>query len=198
MKNCKQFICGAVIGAVTALSITVLAEYIINPNPYPVKVNGEQVGIEGYNINDSTYFKLRDIGERVGFSVNFVNDQIVIVSEQTVPTPDVKPAETPNPKLDPTWAKYAAEQGMQLTPDGLPIQVLEDGNKYVYADDIEIVYDFERCGYRFADHWIIDEDDHILLDGIQNAPDSIRNNLMYISAAYYESTLLPWVQEHCS
>ena len=48
-------------------------------NSFPVKLNGKDVNIEGYNIDGYTYFKLRDISEQVGgFSVDFYNDRILL------------------------------------------------------------------------------------------------------------------------
>lgn len=68
------FLSGAVIfGAVGALA----AGLVANPNPFPVQLNGNDVDIEGYNIEGSTYFKLRDIADVVGdFGVDFNNDTI--------------------------------------------------------------------------------------------------------------------------
>lgn len=68
------FLSGAVIfGAAGALA----AGLVANQNPFPVQLNGNDVDIEGYNIEGSTYFKLRDIADVVGgFDVDFNNDTI--------------------------------------------------------------------------------------------------------------------------
>ncbi len=78
--NIKSFAAGVLIGAATVLSVSALAEYIVNPNAFEVRINGEKADIEGYNINDSTYFKLRDIGDKVGFCVDF-NDGVIEIAD---------------------------------------------------------------------------------------------------------------------
>ena len=73
-------------GIASALCITALAAQVdLNPNAFPITLNGTPVEIEGYNIDGSTYFKLRDIGEKTGFDVSFENDTIVIKTQQTPP-----------------------------------------------------------------------------------------------------------------
>ena len=83
----KQILLGVIIGIILANGIFVVAEETLSvtPNPFKITVNGEEKKIEGYNINGSTYFKLRDIGNEVGFSVDFKEDTIMIDStENTV------------------------------------------------------------------------------------------------------------------
>ena len=83
----KRFTLGFIIGGVICSAITGFAvEYAVTANPFPIRVDGVEKSIEGYNINDSTYFKLRDIADAVGgFTVGFVNNTITI-STQTEPT----------------------------------------------------------------------------------------------------------------
>lgn len=74
-------------GVLTAVSITALAAQLeVNPNSFPITINGEPVEIEGYNLNDNTYFKLRDIGDKLGFNVGFENDTIVITKNDERPS----------------------------------------------------------------------------------------------------------------
>lgn len=40
--------------------------YTATENTFPVQLNGENVSIDGYNIDGSTYFKLRDVANVVG------------------------------------------------------------------------------------------------------------------------------------
>lgn len=79
----KNFITGFVLGAmIFGIIGAFAAEYITVANPFPIKLNGTNVNIEGYNINDNTYFKLRDIADAVGgFDVDFVNDEIILTTE---------------------------------------------------------------------------------------------------------------------
>ena len=80
----NNFIAGFVSGALIFGAIGAIAAGITaTENPFPIKLNGEDVTIEGYNINDQTYFKLRDISEAVGgFDVDFKDDTIILTTEQ--------------------------------------------------------------------------------------------------------------------
>lgn len=211
MKNIKTLTIGIIIGAVAALSITALAEYITTPNPYPVKVNGQEVQVEGYNINDSTYFKLRDVADAVGgFSVDFADNTIIVNTNrgEGVPTPTPVPTSTdtpgaepvanakatPNPKLGEDNVVFFTENGYEFTSDGLPIYVLDSGNKYVTTEYIKMVYNFEENGYEFAVGRICDSDYNVVLSDIQLASD---NRPSHIEASYYEEILSSWLQENC-
>lgn len=74
----KQIIISFLAGAVLFGSAGVFAgQYMATDNPFQIKLNGQSVSIEGYNINDNTYFKLRDIADVVGgFDVDFQNNTI--------------------------------------------------------------------------------------------------------------------------
>lgn len=74
----KNFISGVVTGALIFGALGVFAgQYVANPNPFPIQLNGENVSMEGYNIDGSTYFKLRDIAAVIGgFDVDFKNNTI--------------------------------------------------------------------------------------------------------------------------
>ncbi len=79
----KQFIGGLILGLSVGSVIAFAAQYAAVENPFPVKYNGNDVEIEGYNINDSTYFKLRDVADIVGgFSVDFQNGTILLSSSK--------------------------------------------------------------------------------------------------------------------
>ena len=52
----------------------------VEQNSAPVYVDGEEKEMLSYNINGSTYFKIRDIGDMVGFTVDWDGDaQAVII-----------------------------------------------------------------------------------------------------------------------
>jgi len=76
----KKIIFGFLTGAILFGTAGVYAgQYIASTNSYPVLLNGDQVDIEGYNINGYTYFKLRDIASLTGgFEVDFKNDTILL------------------------------------------------------------------------------------------------------------------------
>ena len=76
----KELFVGIVLGAMIFGGISIFADGTLNvyPNPFKITVNGVEKDIEGYNINEYSYFKLRDIGEQVGFDVDFEEDTIMI------------------------------------------------------------------------------------------------------------------------
>lgn len=74
----KQFIIGFTAGALVFSAIGAFAvQYTATENTFPVQLNGDAVSINGFNIEGSTYFKLRDVAEAVGgFDVDFNNNTI--------------------------------------------------------------------------------------------------------------------------
>ena len=87
----KQFIAGVVVGSILSGAIGVFAgQYMATSNPFPVQLNGNAVSLEGYNINDNTYFKLRDIADAVGgFTVGFNDNKIQLETTPTITTNEV-------------------------------------------------------------------------------------------------------------
>lgn len=209
MKNIKQLFCGIIIGAVAAVSITAFAEYVIVPNSFPVKVNGQTVQVEGYNINDSTYFKLRDVADAVGgFDVDFIDGTITIQSDSApTPTPDTSVVSNtslaPNPKLSlpadfTIGSRYGDGIVAAFTSDGLPVLTLSNANgQYVDISDIQAVYDFKKYGYKFGTNSLYDSEYKTIIDNIVLAPDTIDNNIIYMELQYYQSVFYPWLQNNC-
>ena len=76
----KEFIAGIVLGGIFFGAVGAFAgQYVATENPFPIQLNGNNVSIEGYNIDGSTYFKLRDIASTIGgFEVDFANDTILL------------------------------------------------------------------------------------------------------------------------
>lgn len=74
----KNFIVGFLSGAILFGTVGAFAGQLVAvENPFRIQLNGKDVKIEGYNINDNTYFKLRDIADAVGgFEVGFDNGVI--------------------------------------------------------------------------------------------------------------------------
>lgn len=79
----KNFITGFISGAVAFTMFGAFAANMVTtPNTYPVKLDGKDVSIEGYNVDDYTYFKLRDISDAAGgFDVEFKDDTITLTSK---------------------------------------------------------------------------------------------------------------------
>ena len=76
----KKFIAGFLSGAIIFSVVGVFAVNSIYDNPYKITVNGAEKYIQGYNIDDYSYFKLRDIADAVGgFSVGFDEQNQTIV-----------------------------------------------------------------------------------------------------------------------
>lgn len=75
---------GIVLGLFIGVTITAVAQQVYEAytNSFPVYVNGKQKDIEGYNINGSTYFKLRDLGSFIGFDVDFKEGNILIETSE--------------------------------------------------------------------------------------------------------------------
>ncbi len=176
MKNIKSITLGILIGATATLSITALAEYIVVPNSFPVKVNGQTVQVEGYNINDSTYFKLRDVADAVGgFEVGFEDNAIIVNTPQN-PTPAPTTAPTVNPDLSP-----------------LPEVEVEtvDGEQYVRKSNIKKMLssigldDYDFTSVAFYDR--TRKDGMALLENIPHHPEN--NTLVPLN--YYTSTIIP-------
>lgn len=180
MKHYKQLICGVLIGATATLSVTALAELIANPNPYPVKVNGETVQIEGYNINDSTYFKIRDVAAAIGgIDVDFVDGAVTIKTAETTPTATPTPAPTP-----------VANKNLEPLPE-LPIEKRE-GKEYVSMYDInDMLEDIGLGQYKLAGHEFFKKSD--LLNSLLSDIPLYEHDIELIPLDYYTSTITPLI-----
>ena len=125
----KKFTLGFIIGGVICSALTGFAvEYAVTANPFPIKVDGVAKSIEGYNINDSTYFKLRDVADAVGgFTVGFVNNTITINTPQYTPP---EPASDDEPitihEGEVSQRRFAREGDTVIKADGTEV-VLKKG-----------------------------------------------------------------------
>ncbi len=80
----KKYIAGIATGVLLSCTVALAVNHTATDNPFPVQLNGSPVNIEGYNIDGSTYFKLRDVADTVGgFDVNFENDTISLSTKST-------------------------------------------------------------------------------------------------------------------
>ena len=171
----KKFILGFITGGIICATATGFAvEYAVTANPFPVAVNGTETAIEGYNINDNTYFKLRDVADAVGgFNVGFSDNTITIDTDtaaQPTPTPTVKPSTTSD-----------------LSP--LPEVAIEviDGVQYVRKSNIQ---DIGLGQYKFTSVRFYDStrDDGVAI--LSNIPHPEDDNSL-IPYDYYVSTVIP-------
>lgn len=173
----KNFITGFITGGIICAAVTGFAvEYAVTTNPYPVKVNGVETAIQGYNINDETYFKLRDVSEAVGgFEVGF-EDNAIIVNTPSQPTATPEPTPTAKDNLSPLPEVATVEK---------------DGVQYVNKEDIEDMLKSIGLGnYEFSLTQFYDKTkktEPSLLTDIPYYPDN--ENLIPID--YYNNTIIP-------
>lgn len=175
----KKFILGLITGGILTAAVTCFAvEYAVTANPFPVKVNGQTVQVEGYNINDSTYFKLRDVADAVGgFEVGF-EDNAIVVNTPNKPAP--APIATANPDLSP-----------------LPEVEVEtvDGKAYVRETNIKKMLDsIGLDDYDFAGPYFYNISD-LHEKGVNILEDVERNptNKELIPVEYYNNILVPLI-----
>lgn len=175
----KKLVFGILIGALLATGIVYAVEYVIEPNPYQMTLNGEPVWMEGYNINGYSYFKLRDIGEKVGFSVDFLEDKVVIDTE----TPQPSPTATPMGEL-PEFV-YAVD-GLQADLFGTKYYVVQRDIKGKYKGN----YAFRlKENDTYDIYWRKDGKDVVFFD---NYPQGGEYNL-YVELEWYNTVLQPWL-----
>lgn len=173
----KKFLIGFITGGILCATITGIAvEYAVTANPYPVKVNGTETAIEGYNINDNTYFKLRDVSAAVGgFDVGFEDNTITIDTATASPVP----TETPTASVD-----VNSDGTRKYTVDGLLIEYYE-GIGYVETETIEKNYNLFLIG----NNYVVDSHKKEYKITIPTHPEYVS----LIPVDFYESTLYPFL-----
>ena len=173
----KKFILGFITGGIICATATGFAvEYAVTANPFPVAVNGTETAIEGYNINDNTYFKLRDVADAVGgFDVGFSNDTITIDTDTAAePTPTVKPSTTDLSPLPELTTKQ------------------RDGVQYVSKYDInDMLESIGLSDYEFFGHDFCKKDD--LLNPILTDIPLYEHDIELIPLDYYVATIIPTI-----
>lgn len=184
----KKFILGFITGGIICATATGFAvEYAVTANPFPVAVNGTETAIEGYNINDNTYFKLRDVADAVGgFNVGFSDNTITIDTDtaaEPTPTPTVKPSNT---------SAIKADDGNNYTSDGLPTCEV-NGQLYVSISSIEDKYDTYNTLFYIGKLGFYDKNKNKILDKIPTNP----NDSSLIPVDYYNETLIPLLTKYC-
>ena len=132
----KKFIAGFLSGAIIFSVVGVFAVNSIYDNPYKITVNGAEKYIQGYNIDDYSYFKLRDIADAVGgFSVGFdeQNQTIVLSTNEDIASP-AAPIEPANPAD--TSSSDIDNLPLGTIPDPIMLEsVAEDGYPIHYTND---------------------------------------------------------------
>lgn len=181
----KNFITGFICGGIICATITGFAvEYAVTANPYTVKVNGEITAIEGYNINNSTYFKLRDVSEAVGgFRVDFVNNEIMVTNINPAPASAIAPKSMPVKNI------LGLKDGEAV--DGLSTEFLE-GKYYVYQQEIQNKYKGDYAFHLNDDgSYKISWKEKVFFD---NYPQGGEYNLA-VELNWYNTVLQPWLAD---
>lgn len=160
----KKFILGFITGGIICATLTGFAvEYAVTVNPFPVKVNGVESSIEGYNINDNTYFKLRDVADAVGgFQVGFTDNTITIDTAAVCPIPTETPTASSTPAstavIDVSDYIVKGDDGKDYTVDGLEVEYV-DGIAYVDENDVQVWINEKGLGnYSFGTTSLINTD----------------------------------------
>ena len=140
----KKFIAGFLSGAIIFSVVGVFAVNSIYDNPYKITVNGAEKYIQGYNIDDYSYFKLRDIADAVGgFSVGFdeQNQTIVLSTNEDIAAPatPIEPATPANPAD--TSSSDIDNLPLGTIPEPLLLKRPDEifGEVYVTNDEFQIV-----------------------------------------------------------
>lgn len=82
----------AVGGEMTVASSTSLR---VSESTAKVLLNGKSISMSGYSINGNNYYKIRDIAEVIGFSVDYENiSRTVVIEASSVSTPSDDPEDT--------------------------------------------------------------------------------------------------------
>ena len=214
----KKYIAGFVAGALVSTGIALAVEYQIEPNPYPVVINGREHNIEGYNINGRSYFQLRDLGKAMDFAVGFQNEQVVVDgskpnSEVLDSTPT--PTATPNPnamtkeelvkavnEIDVTqWMDTNTYSNANVTAsDGVRVYIVNDVLS-VGRYDILAKYNLEKkCQFMSSGDLTMRLETYtgsFVYDGeplIEVVPKRYKTG--YIPLDYYEKVLLPFLKAY--
>ena len=142
----KKFIAGFLSGAIIFSVVGVFAVNSIYDNPYKITVNGAEKYIQGYNIDDYSYFKLRDIADAVGgFSVGFdEQNQTIVLSTLdnsgndgiAVPAAPIEPAPATNPATPADTSSSDIDNlPLGTIPEPLYIEGTYDGEKRTLTND---------------------------------------------------------------
>lgn len=206
----KKIISGLIMGMLITLSINVFAagELLINPNPFPIHVDGQEQNLEAYNINGSTYIKLSDIPKATNNVLEVKFDQ----ENKRININTQKDTEA-NISLQNTEGEEKVSEIVEQTPDGLPVQYF-DGEPYVnIMREFHNKYGYgSRNGknfYSVEEKWTSDgSSGNYILKFIErpggefeklleNMPLEIKGEATtpgYISLDYYINEILPLIQ----
>lgn len=120
----KRYIAGVITGIAVSCSTALAVNYIATDNEFPVQLNGDNIELKGYNVDGNTYFKLRDIANKIGgFSVDFQNGIIQLAKDGYVYVNKETLAVTDDMKAD--FAEYCLRIP-DFTEEGVTTQTFAD------------------------------------------------------------------------
>lgn len=136
----NSFVAGFVLGSLLFGSVSAMAAsgLMAMPSSQSLYVNGTKVEAQAYNIADSNYFKLRDIGQAVDFAVDYDAAADAIKVDTTKPySMEQTPVEV-EPNDD---KKEAATMGLkanksvapQFDANGRPISIATNTGDIIYG-----------------------------------------------------------------
>lgn len=92
----KKISFGVLIGFILAIGFNAFAVHMeVSDNKFPIFVNGEKKDVSAYNIDGSTYLKIREVAEILGIDITFENNEIII-GENTKPIIETSNKYTPS------------------------------------------------------------------------------------------------------
>ena len=211
----KKFIAGFLSGAIIFSVVGVFAVNSIYDNPYKITVNGAEKYIQGYNIDDYSYFKLRDIADAVGgFSVGFdeQNQTIVLSTNEDIASPaaPIEPAPATNPAD--TSSSDIDNLPLGTIPEPMYVPSYEGSYSMVTNDEFKLPLDMNsNKEFGVILSAVADKANEIVgekrfSEGLNDIYDfSIRETIITIddtatpisgtcSLEYYYSYIVPWLQ----
>ena len=179
------FVCGALLFGITGVFA---GQYIATENTYPIKLNGNDVALEGYQINDYTYFKLRDIGDKVGFNVDFQNDTIMINTKEANKVASTTPSPTNQPVSS---LVYETINGVEYISAKNAMKYFEEASFSPVWALGTTAYDANPSPWCYLGHYGIDEWGFLgrLIEEYE-IESIVINNVQYISREVFERDVL--------
>lgn len=125
-------ISAALFGGSSALAAGIMATPFADMNQR-LTLNGEEIHLTGYNINGNNYFKLRDIGEAVGFNVSWVDEtRTVAIDTTTGYVPEAPAAGAVSTNAD--GSINLPSDGSRYVPKAGDVIRCDDGTNYAVTD----------------------------------------------------------------
>ncbi len=187
MFKYKQLILGTVIGLIF-IPITAFATINLNiaTNPYPVIVDGIETDVDGYNINGSTYLKLKDF-EKAGLEVKFNSDNKQIEVSTSAGTASGSQAQD---NSEPATNSQITSKPTS-TPDGITNIDEWEGKYYIGTSYID--NKCKKTGYSFEfniklQKWQLLKDDTVILEDV---PITMTYSYGSVEYTYYINNIMP-------